>query len=665
MKKFYIIGFSVFATAMLGAFIAWLIIEITKDQLQPNLVAIGALALILTAVSVMAFSYFLIRYLTKKNYFINRSFYQYLDKVIAQHKIGVLILNPLSKIVWSSEYLNNELGSNLIDRKLAQVFPEVKDQLVYDDEDDILIKREKNGVTVIYLLKRYNNYNMVTIEDVTVRESIITNYRDEKIAVGEIEIDNYQLYQSVLSEEEIFNIEATIVDLLENLVKEYNIAYRQYVKGKFIIITNNETIEKLIKSEFNFIEQLENNSKLKSNVRLTISMGIARGMYKISELFEVSKSALRQSQSRGGDQVTIYQKDQKPIFFGSKSEISVNYSRTMIKEVARLLEHKLTSKSINKVIVYGHKLADLDAFGSAYAMVWLAKQFGKEAYIQNVTFDNTTKKAIAKYLGKPENLFIKPSTASQMSDENTLVIIVDTAEAKRIENENAFNKVKPENIFVLDHHRVSENVQFCPLQNQYIETTASSASEITTEVISFIKHELKHDAVVSQMLLNGIYMDTNQFQKSTSGPTFNAAALLEFRGASAIEAVELLKVSEENNKIIKKLVDDIKEIKTGFFISYTSNEVPEDIVSIAADEMLRISGRKAVFVIAKIPHSNPALYKMSARGIKTNVQIIAEAVGGGGHYAAAAAVSNEEIEKFVDNIVQAIVSVKYNESNIN
>lgn len=93
--------------------------------------------------------------------------------------------------------------------------------------------------------------------------------------------------------------------------------------------------------------------------------------------------------------------------------------------------------------------------------------------------------------------------------------------------------------------------------------------------------------------------------------------------------------------------------------------MPVDVISIAADEILRIAGRKAAFVIAKQPKNvsnNKDIYKLSARGIDTNVQIIAEAVGGGGHYAAAAAVSdfrsNESLELFTDNVIQAIVSSK-------
>ncbi|OYD27115.1 c-di-AMP phosphodiesterase-like protein [Mycoplasma testudineum] len=663
MKKWYWIITLILGTLFLTGYIIWIIVTILTSSLPLNILVIVAIAILFTVAVAIVFSFWFTRSLLKKKFYINKSFYKYLDTVVSINDLGLLILSPDSKIVWVSDFATTSLGSNLIDKSVTQIFPEWS--FNDNNSDEIIISRKigKNSVTKNYKVRKYIEYNIITIQDITLQESIIKNYKDEKIAIAEMEIDNYQLYQSTTSEEEIFAIETIVVDMLENLSKEYNLAYKQYVKGKFILITNNQTIEKMIESGFKFVETIDNNNKLKSGLRLTVSMGIAKGQYKINELFEISKQALRQSQSRGGDQITIYEKDTKPIFFGSKSEIAIDYSRTAIREIAQSLESKLVSKAIKKVIIYGHKLSDLDALGSAYALSQLAIQLGKkEVYIQNVTYDNTTKAALERYLPK-SNLFIKPSSANQISDSSTLVIIVDTAEKNRIENPEAFDKIKPENIFIFDHHRLSQNIEFAPLKNQYVQTTASSASEIVTEVLSFIEHDFKFTPMMAQLLLNGIYMDTNQFQKSTSAQTFNAAAILEFRGASAAESVELLKVTEEINNVVKKLLLDTQEVKKGFFITYSEAEVPEDVVSITADEMLRIRGRKAAFVVAKIPNSTPTKYKMSARGIKTNVQIIAEAVGGGGHYGAAAATSDENLSDFVDNIKQAIVSVKENESN--
>ena len=167
------------------------------------------------------------------------------------------------------------------------------------------------------------------------------------------------------------------------------------------------------------------------------------------------------------------------------------------------------------------------------------------------------------------------------------------------------------------------------------------------------------------MLLNGIYLDTNQFKKSTSSRTFAAAALLEDWGANMQETLSIMKISSGTNEKIMKIVSESKEVKPGYWLSYTSDVVPIDVVSMAADEILKIEGRKAAFVVAQLPkksQSDGTVYKLSARSMNVNVQLIAEAVGGGGHFNAAAAVSdsktNESLESFVDNITQAIISTK-------
>lgn len=274
-----------------------------------------------------------------------------------------------------------------------------------------------------------------------------------------------------------------------------------------------------------------------------------------------------------------------------------------------------------------------------------------------MTFDKTTEKANKALLSKEElTHFIRPTRATKETTARTLVVIVDTAELHRIENANAFRGANLENVFVLDHHRVAQLPEEIPSTNVYIDTAASSASEIVTELLSFFKKPIKLSRTTAQMLLNGIYLDTTTFTKSTSARTYQAAAVLEQFGASSSVASEVLKMPEEAYYYIAAISKNLTEVKPGYFLAAYEGEVPGDIVSMAADEILRTQGRKAAFVIAKVPGRNE--FKLSARGIETNVQTIAEEVGGGGHFGAAAAVSDETLPVFIDNIRQAIVSKK-------
>ena len=498
----------------------------------------------------------------------------------------------------------------------------------------------------------------MAIRDVTHESTLLKHYTNEKTVIGEIEIDNFQEYQTTLSQEEVFKAQSEVIKCLDELVEKYNISYWQHVNGKYVVFLNEETLKILTTQNFDFFKPLRN-VKIKDGIQLSLSMGFGTGTSISNQLVLLSKEALLQAQSRGGDQVCVNRLGKQPIYFGSHSEGAKSVSKVKIKQMAYNLENKLNDKNIKRVIVYGHKNADLDALGASFGIVEIAKMFNKEVFIQNTTFDGTTKFAIKKLLSNKgvENIFISPQKANRLTHKKTtLSVIVDTSDLKRIENINLLNDKEVEensNIFIFDHHRVLTLPSGIKSENIYIDTTSSSASEIVVELIQFFKRFIKIRTSVAQMLLNGIYLDTMQFQKSTSARTFQAASFLESKGALSTISTNILKISEKWSKTIQKITASAEEIKPGFFLSVFKDDVDGDVLSKAADEILRVANRKASFVIGKVPGSNS--YKLSARGVETNVQVIAENVGGGGHFSAAAAVSNEPLEVFKDNVIQSIV----------
>ncbi|MGV2392447.1 UNVERIFIED_CONTAM: hypothetical protein O8I53_05410 [Campylobacter lari] len=104
-------------------------------------------------------------------------------------------------------------------------------------------------------------------------------YDAELSVIGEIEIDNYQLYQSILSEEEIYKVNKTFINILDNLVDKYNFIYRQYTNGKFLVFTNKESIEKMQDVNFDFFIKLHRalEDSKQSNIIISVSAGFACG----------------------------------------------------------------------------------------------------------------------------------------------------------------------------------------------------------------------------------------------------------------------------------------------------------------------------------------------------------------------------------------------------
>ncbi|MGX9395100.1 GGDEF domain-containing protein [Mycoplasma sp. 1781] len=600
------------------------------------------------------FIFFIIRRYLKESSIANQTLNQFIQNEISDQGIGTIIFLNNGRIIWASNFVINKFGKSIVGKNIKTVF-NIEE---WDgNNNNFVFKKDDYEYDVQVIFEK----NIVQIKDITIQTALLNDYKMQRVVFGEFHIDNMNLYQVSLSQEDLYAIYSSFGSLFDDISKSYNIIYRQYENGRFFVLTNQETLEQLEKTNFEAFNQLKNKS-LHKGISLTLSGGFSYGLFKLETLDKLAKEALLQSKTRGGDQITVLTKNEHPRYYGTSSEININMSRTNVSYISKVLIAKLKSKNINKVIIYGHKNADLDALGSAWGIHKLARAYEKETFIQNKTFDETTQRVYDHMSPLDKQIFISPKEATLLNDKKTLVVICDVADETRIENPNAFKGIEKDNIIIIDHHRIGANPLYAFRENTYIDSSASSASEIVSEIIAISNNGDKMDEITAQYLLNGIYLDTNNFQKQTSSKTFSAAALLEIWGAKIQISVNTLKLDIETFKQVLELLENLQEVKPGYFIAYKNILVSPDVISIAADEILRVNGRKAAFVIGKLAGTKKC--KMSARGIDTNVQLIAEAVNGGGHYGTAAAESDENIELFVDNLIQAIVSVK-NESNNN
>ncbi|AKF41061.1 signaling protein [Mycoplasmopsis canis UF31] len=640
-----------------------LFIGLENDKKVSAILALGILIILLLAVLL---SYYAIIEFARSRDLIKKSFNGFIEEIMTNNNIGVCIYDTKQEIVWSSSFIKSTFGKDFVGVKINNALAKINNK--HQKIKDIIqtrfeFKYKENN----YEVQFWPLSNLIIIRDITSESLFKIQTKEQMPVIGEIEIDNYQLYQSIFSEEQLFTISKTVIDAINEYADKYNLVYRQYTNGKFLIFTNEHTIDKLISENFNLFLQIKNRIKDTSINKISISGGFAYGWTSLKKKMEQAKKALLQAQSRGGDQITIYSNIQPPIYLGSNSEILNDNNRTKIRNIASNFEKKLNDPDIKKVFIYGHKLADLDAFGSAYAVWEIAKAFDKEAYIIADTYDNTVKQLIYDNFTDKSSIIYNSNFALRNTDEKSLVVFVDIADPERTDNVNAINQVNRDNIFVFDHHRLAKSIEFAPKTNCYVETGSSSAAEIITEVISFFEHKMAISQLAAQLLLNGIYLDTSQFSKSVTPRTYDAASWLESKGANSLKSGELLKIDEQTEEKIKDMIKNIVEIKKGYFLAYSDVEATNDEISIAANEILKIKGRVASFVVAKLSSSKNT-FKLSARGIETNVQIICEAVGGGGHFSTAAATSNEDLETFVDNIKHAIATTGRqikNESNIN
>ncbi|MEA4162381.1 DHH family phosphoesterase [Mycoplasma sp. 4404] len=597
---------------------------------------------------------------------VKNSFDSFTEDIMSSNNIGFVIYNAEHKIIWASNFIKNKFHKDFIDIHIKIFFTTISDNKEFLELDMNQTKIEFENNKNIYEAQFWPLSNIIIIRDITTETLFKNEVHDQKTVIGEIEIDNYQMYQSILSEEQLYLVNKTIIDTFNEYSKEYNLIYRQYTNGKFIVITDQVSLYNMSKDKFSLFTNIQKNVPDTSIGKLSLSVGFARGWSSLKEKLEQAKKALVQAQNRGGDQVAIFSDTETAIYYGSSIEIVSNNNMTKIKKISDEFLKKLDSDQITKVIVYGHKSADMDSLGSSYGIAYLAHQRGKKAYICAESFDMTTTYFRNELSYKNnvyedtdlnlEKIIISANKASKLTDLNTLVVFVDNSDPGRTDNKDAILNADRENIFVFDHHRVGKQIDYCPVTNIYVETTASSASEIVTEIFMLTDREWKFSPLCAQLLLGGILVDTVQFTKSVSARTFQASAWLQSKGANVVEGSEILKIDETTKEQINTILENAQEVKKGYYLAYSPIEVEADVISMAANELLKTKGRVASFVIARLKGTN--LYKLSARGINTNVQIITEQVGGGGHFGTAAAISNEELETFVNNVHHAITTTE-------
>jgi c-di-AMP phosphodiesterase-like protein len=205
---------------------------------------------------------------------------------------------------------------------------------------------------------------------------------------------------------------------------------------------------------------------------------------------------------------------------------------------------------------------------------------------------------------------------------------------------------------VIDHHRkavdyIDDAVIF------FHDPSASSTSEMVTELIEYIPAVDETGSFVADALMSGIMLDTKNFILRVGVGTFEAAAKLKDFGADPVRVKQLssndLEIYHQRNKII----DSAKKYKN-CAIAVVDEEMPDIrlISAQAADELLSISGVDASFVVFKLGDC----ICVSARSLgAVNVQVIMEYMNGGGHQTMAAVqIKNTTFAEVTEQVMRSL-----------
>lgn len=553
------------------------------------------------------------------------------QKVLSNFPFPVAVCDEDGYISWCSSRFLNEISkddiaaadniskftgglkiSSLVNREQASVLVDGRYYTVYSTP----YKTSGKSYCALYYL-----------DNTALKKTELEYFNTRPYAVI-VEIDNLDGSRTDFRDSELAEIKSQIEGVLDNWVESYDSVMKKISEDRYLIITEQKNISRMTENRFSVLEAVRNFEYKGKKTGVTLSIGISGGD-NIKACEKNARKALEMALGRGGDQVAIKGKDSYDYIGGvSKSAEKRNKVRSRI--VGSALGELI--KSSSNVIIMGHAYTDLDAIGAAVGMACAADSLGIPAYIAT-----DRKKTLASPLIEKldsENMgdiFIGQEKALELLGRKSLLIVVDT----HIETFVEFAKIykKAETRVIVDHHRravtdIEDAVIF------HHDPGASSACEMVTELLPYINPEIKISKTVAEALLAGIVLDTKDFVMSTGVKTFEAAAFLRDKKADMISVKKLFSTSLEVNKYRTKVVSSAESYRE-CAISSVDFESPDVriIAAQAADELLKVSGIKASFVL----YENAGAINISARSLgEMNVQIIMESLGGGGHQTMAA-----------------------------
>ena len=552
--------------------------------------------------------------------------------------LGIMLYDKDRQIQWINPYLQMYLhGKDIIGSSISSVDKElakyVDDAIKSNSNQNKIIKWGDRKFEMVV----QDDLGVVYLLDITRYANIEEKYKQERLAIGLIFIDNYDELSQSMSDQNLTNMSSYVQNALSNYAGQFNSYLKRIDEDHFILLTHMHDLAKMEEDKFSILDKVRTESSRK-NMPLTLSIGIAFGSESLNEIADQAQSNLDLALGRGGDQIVVKQSGHEAHFYGGKSNPMEKRTRVRARMVSQALVELF--KGVDHVFVQGHRNPDLDAIGSAIGIVKIARIHGVKASVvldvDHVNYDVGRLIAKMQAAGIDKDVFISPKDALEEATDESLLVLTDHSKYSITYDPELYDWLK-NRLIIIDHHRRGEEFPENPML-VYIEPYASSTCELVTEMIEYQPQGgegVLTDLEASAMLA-GITVDSKEFSLRTGTRTFDAASYLRSIGADTQVVSELLKENIDNYLQRSHLVSTIDMIEPDMALLVgEENKIYDPIITAqAADTALSLEHVDASFALTR--RSKDAV-GISARSMgNVNVQVIMEKLGGGGHLSNAA-----------------------------
>lgn len=512
------------------------------------------------------------------------------------------------------------------------------------NEEELVIERNDR----VFRLRTNENPSLdedivVFFDEATARFSYRTKLESDRAVIAYINIDNYDEFMASAADDFKRLVPTQIDSMLHKWADRFDAPLVSTGDDSYIMYTCRGRLDEMIEENFSILDEVRS-IEAQIDFPASVSMGIGISTVSLSETDALAEAALELALGRGGDHAVV-KTDEDTFYYGGALQTVEKANRGKSRVIAHAMRTLISDA--DKVLIMGHKLPDMDAFGSALGAYSISRFLEKETYIvldkHNESLE--TMYDLAQETGDYE--IIKSEKALKLVTRKTVLIIVDTNRPGLVESDELVSACRRR--IIIDHHRLTDD-SYHNASVAYIESYASSASELMAELMQHIAQKRFINKFEAEALLAGIMVDSNNFSGRTGVRTFEAAAWLKRAGADTTEVKRFFQVRDEDLRIKAKALGSAEVTEDG--IAYAFNEGnggnSQIINAQIADDLLMIKGINATFVFGQNDRGQTII---SARSIgDINVQSLMEKMGGGGHFSSAAA----QIDKPVDEARQEL-----------
>ncbi len=572
--------------------------------------------------------------------------------------LPMVIFRPDSdEVIWTNDRFLRITGAkeHLFDTKLSALVPGFSAKWLMEGKNEcpveVTVGERRFAVFghLVHTDERGGSGFLATTYwiDVTEFSALRKVHADTQPVVALLLLDNYDEVLKNVAENTRAVILGEISQKLGELAESTHGLLAQLERDRYLLIFQADQLPRLQEEKFSILEDVHN-IQSPAGTPATLSIGIGKDADTFQELYHYASLSTEMALSRGGDQAVIKNRFAFEFYGGHAKELE---KRTKVK--SRVMANTLNAliADASRVFIMGHKHADLDCIGAAAGVYAIARKKKVPAYILKEPAPAPADVMINRLVQLPEytGQFITPQDALLIADSRSLLVVVDTNRPDQVQSEELLlscNKVA-----VIDHHRRAASYIVDAALN-FHEPYASSAAELTTELLQYILEPADLLRAEAEALLAGIVLDTKHFTMRTGGRTFEAAAFLRRAGADPNE-VRLFFQNDLDGTIARyDIIRNAKLYRNNIAIAQVPHTVARVTAAQAADELLNIAGIETSFVL--FPTEDKVI--ISARSLgEINVQVILEQLGGGGNAATAGAqVTGEDINEVARKLVIAI-----------